>query len=585
MGMLRRRLCWATLLLVLLVARAGLAGPTRHVPSEDYPTIQSAIDAAEDGDVVLVADGTYYEHDLDFQGKAITVASENGPDNCIVDCEGLGRGFLFHRGEGADSVLRGFTITRGDPTLVGWDDRDADEAADEDDAEGDWWEGWDEDWWDDAGWWDGADPDWADDWWGDWWGDWDGDWWDEGDGDGDWWEDGADDGADEGHEADAGAGWGGGIFCDGASPTLIANVVIGNTAHFGAGIACRDAAPILVGNTLCGNAAYVFGGGIACSSSSPLISGNTIAGNAVDSAARRGNEADDPADDDWWQDGDEPNDRWEPMGGGGIYCQDSSPTISGNAITHNAADYGGGIACDGFSSPTLSGNTITRNTAAYCGGGVACINSSPTLRGNVVAGNAAGEGHADEETREGCGGGIYCESASATLANNTLSGNTAAGSGGALFAAAGSSVTLTNSVLWGDSAPHGPEIALHDDSSVAVTYSDVQGGASAVRAAEGSSAQWGVGNLDADPLFAGPGHRDYHVKSAGGRYDPSRGRPPSDPAAWVTDSVHSPCIDAGDPIFDCSAEPGSNGGRINVGAFGNTPEASRAAPARAGSGH
>ncbi len=41
------------------------------------------------------------------------ISSENGPENCIIDCQNLGRGFFFHRSEGADSVLEGLTITNG----------------------------------------------------------------------------------------------------------------------------------------------------------------------------------------------------------------------------------------------------------------------------------------------------------------------------------------------------------------------------------------------------------------------------------------------------------------------------------------
>jgi hypothetical protein len=64
-------------------------GATIRVPA-DYPTIQTGIDAASSADTVLVADGTYMgtgNKDLDFGGKAIAVRSENGPDNCIIDCE------------------------------------------------------------------------------------------------------------------------------------------------------------------------------------------------------------------------------------------------------------------------------------------------------------------------------------------------------------------------------------------------------------------------------------------------------------------------------------------------------------------
>lgn len=69
---------------------------------------------------MLVADGTYsgdYNRDIEFMGKAIVVMSENGPENCIIDCGGSPRiehrGFYFRSGEDSTSVLRGFTITDG----------------------------------------------------------------------------------------------------------------------------------------------------------------------------------------------------------------------------------------------------------------------------------------------------------------------------------------------------------------------------------------------------------------------------------------------------------------------------------------
>jgi hypothetical protein len=87
--------------------------------SADYTAIHAGIDAASNGDTVLVADGTYTgagNRDIDFLGKAITVKSAGGPENCIIDCEGSPsdqhRGFYFHNGEGPDSVLDGFTITK-----------------------------------------------------------------------------------------------------------------------------------------------------------------------------------------------------------------------------------------------------------------------------------------------------------------------------------------------------------------------------------------------------------------------------------------------------------------------------------------
>jgi subtilisin family serine protease len=83
-------------------------------------TIQEAIDISWDGGTIWVADGVYTgegNRDIDFRGRAITVRSQNGPDNCIIDCQGTRtnphQGFYFHSGEGPNSVLDGFTITRG----------------------------------------------------------------------------------------------------------------------------------------------------------------------------------------------------------------------------------------------------------------------------------------------------------------------------------------------------------------------------------------------------------------------------------------------------------------------------------------
>ncbi|MDH4240765.1 MAG: hypothetical protein OEW48_14495, partial [Phycisphaerae bacterium] len=86
----------------------------------DFNTIQAAIDDSNDGDTIIVADGVYTgpgNRDIDFAGKGTTVRSENGPENCIIDCNGTEsephRGFYFHNGESADSVIEGFTITNG----------------------------------------------------------------------------------------------------------------------------------------------------------------------------------------------------------------------------------------------------------------------------------------------------------------------------------------------------------------------------------------------------------------------------------------------------------------------------------------
>ncbi|MEW6481588.1 MAG: hypothetical protein AB1397_01035 [bacterium] len=83
--------------LCFLVLGALGYGADLYVPSQ-YTTIQSAINAANNGDTVWVADGTYRgtgNKDLTWTGKHITVRSENGPNNCIIDCQGLGRRLVY----------------------------------------------------------------------------------------------------------------------------------------------------------------------------------------------------------------------------------------------------------------------------------------------------------------------------------------------------------------------------------------------------------------------------------------------------------------------------------------------------------
>ncbi len=96
-----------------MVATAAHAG-TLLVPGE-FPTIQAAMTAAQNGDTVLVADGTYTgpgNNNLYFYSKIFTVRSENGPENCIIDCGGDAVGFWFDFNP-PETVVDGFTITNG----------------------------------------------------------------------------------------------------------------------------------------------------------------------------------------------------------------------------------------------------------------------------------------------------------------------------------------------------------------------------------------------------------------------------------------------------------------------------------------
>jgi parallel beta-helix repeat protein len=304
------------LLLFLSICSACMANVATatilRVPSE-YPTIQKGINAAVDGDTVLVADGTYTGDGpapkIDFKGKAIVVMSENGPEFTIVECLWDYSGFYFHSGEDTSSILQGFTITN----------------------------------------------------------------------------------------ATAGDGDGGAIGCDGSSPTIRGNIIVGNVGRY-----C---------------------GGIECYYSSPIIEENIIADNESQYLPS----------------------RFGPRGsgdGGGIKCFGSSATIRNNIIVGNKADDdGGGIyICDCMATPFIEGNVIVGNQAEQYGGAIFCDGSSLTLKHNTVTGNEA-----NSEA-----GGIYCRDGSYLSASNCIFWADSAGSGDhEIFLTGGSVVEISYSDISG----------------------------------------------------------------------------------------------------------------------------------------
>jgi hypothetical protein len=84
---------------------------TIHVPG-DQPTIQAGIDAASSGDTVVVACGTYYEHDI-IMKSGVYLTSETGLPDCVtIDAQQAGRVFYCEE-VGDQTTFRGLTIANG----------------------------------------------------------------------------------------------------------------------------------------------------------------------------------------------------------------------------------------------------------------------------------------------------------------------------------------------------------------------------------------------------------------------------------------------------------------------------------------
>jgi len=101
------------LLLALIVNFAAQASVI-NVPAAQ-PTIQAGINAANNGDTVLVAPGTYTEN-INFMGKAITVKSSKGASVTIVDGGSIAPVVTFNTSETSSSTLSGFTLQHGTST-------------------------------------------------------------------------------------------------------------------------------------------------------------------------------------------------------------------------------------------------------------------------------------------------------------------------------------------------------------------------------------------------------------------------------------------------------------------------------------
>jgi predicted outer membrane repeat protein len=325
----------------------------------DYNDIQSAIDSAHNGNTVIVRDGTYYENII-FNGKAITLQSENGSATTIIDGSDTDRVVVFNSGEGPNSIIRGFTVRNGranSPTSFGH-------------------------------------------------------------GGGIYCQNASSPTIEEcvitNNNA---ANDGGGMACVDSSSPIITNCEFNaNTAIYGGGIfVYTNSSPAFVNCTFTDNEATGVGsgGGMHCDqSSSPFLQDCVFVNNSTPNNGG-GLSCDD---------GSAPDlvncvfTNNSALNGGGLSCDDGSPATLLNCTFENnsATSDGGGLKC-GLSSASLEDCTFTNNSANW-GGGMYCIDDSyPTLLNCEFTGN-------DASTRGGgmyCSEGITLSLDSCTFTNNT----------------------------------------------------------------------------------------------------------------------------------------------------------------------
>lgn len=430
-----------------------------QVPSKQYNSIQSAINAAVPGQTVVVKVGTHYgdgNRDIDFLGKAITIRSTDPNDPnivaaTIIDCEGSEaephRAFYFHSGEDRNSVINGLTITNGfgHYEII------------------------------------------------------------------------------SGYEIPTGGGIycyessptiRNCIITQNTAYNII-DLSGGVDFHIGgrgAGIYCYQSdAKIdkctISNNRVCGGTGWAFGtgglgAGIYCEDSNVVISKCTFSENETE-----------------WL---EYSEDWYPKGGG-IYVAGGTATISGCTISDNYGQTGGGIYCFYCSPiATIEDCSISSNNAWSRGGGLS-IGSNTNVWNCRIAENwvlwAGGGIHGGGRIEncviyqntawgdpdlwggiEAMGAGIYCYSSS-TIINCTIYNNDIGfwGEAGGIYC--DGSPTINNCIIWDN------DWIEVSGGSPAIMYSDVQGGYT------------GIGNIDANPCFVDAANGDYHLQSAAGRWD------------------------------------------------------------------
>jgi hypothetical protein len=224
---------------------------------------------------------------------------------------------------------------------------------------------------------------------------------------------------------------GGGVYLEGGSATLSGNSISNNAAGVGGGVFAFYAdQAILSNNTIWNNTAYYSGGGVGFNGTAATLAHNTISGNTA-----LMNE------------------------GGGAYFSHSHTQLNGNMILSNTAPYRGGGVYSAHGATFLCNNIIQGNAVTDSlwgqGAGLYFFYNNTTLAYNIIVHNTANATQAE-------GGGVYLEGGPdkvVLFSGNLISGNVATTRGGGL-SLFNNIATLRNDVLIGNVAQSGSGMNL-----------------------------------------------------------------------------------------------------------------------------